>query len=414
MKRLIQDMRFRIVIIITGIIMILIMYTVGIYHNLADIIILICSTVTMYIILQVLMVSKKVTLLTQYAFSFVDVFMISLLVIHSGGIHSPFYLIYIFILLYVGLSLDTKRFITFLTILCFLSYFYSILLVNYHREPSFESSDLIIAAIKLLLIIVFGSATMILNKNLFKQRTSLNKVLTENVNLSVKLKKFNQELIDRVITATNSLENEAALNMELYRKTQHLFINTTKALISAIDAKDPYTYGHTERMAKISLAIFDEYCLTTKVPEKEKIRETLELSSLLHDIGKIGIHDKVLLKPGSLNDKEWEEIKKHPIIGSNILESIKELNEVSEVISHHHEKYDGSGYISGLKGNEIPLLSRIIAIADAFDAMTSSRPYRKKMNINLALQEIDKNSGTQFDPALIEVFKSAYEKGAIK
>jgi HD-GYP domain-containing protein (c-di-GMP phosphodiesterase class II) len=132
--------------------------------------------------------------------------------------------------------------------------------------------------------------------------------------------------------------------------------------------------------------------------------DELSLLATLHDIGKICIAENILLKPAKLSSEEWELVKKHPEIGYRIASSSPELATVAEAILHHHERWDGKGYLKGLKGEEIPLLSRIIAIVDSFDAMTNDRPYRKSFSIEEALVEIEMCSGTQFDPKLVESF----------
>ena len=411
-KRLNQDMIFRAVIVLIGIVIMIIMHLLKIYIEMADIYIVSAVFVFMYLLLKITVFLKKPTIFLKYFFIIFDISLITYMIMNTNGILSPLYILYIAVLLYMGLSLENRNAIKFTIALIALLYLSVLFILDYSNKTKLLEL-LVIFSIKYLSIFMFGILTLYMVKKLVQQNVALREAFSNNLKLSLKLKAFNHELIDRVLTATSSLENEAALNMELYKKTKQLFLNTTTALISAIDAKDPYTYGHTERMAHVSLVIFDEYCETNNVPGMEKQRQTLELAALLHDIGKIGIHDKVLLKPGSLDESEWEEIRKHPIIGSNILESIQEMQEVREIIEHHHEKYDGKGYVSGLKGEEIPLLSRIIAIADAYDAMTSSRPYRKKMKDFAAVKEIEATAGTHFDPMLVKIFLQAYNSGKL-
>jgi HD-GYP domain-containing protein (c-di-GMP phosphodiesterase class II) len=132
--------------------------------------------------------------------------------------------------------------------------------------------------------------------------------------------------------------------------------------------------------------------------------------ALLHDIGKIGIEEKILRKPSKLTDHEWEQVKNHAALGGSIIKPIKFLQEGEKIVRHHHEWYDGSGYPDGLKGNAIPLFSRIIAVADAFDAMTSVRPYRENLGVYTALDELRRFSGKQFDPGIVELFLNAFEE----
>jgi putative nucleotidyltransferase with HDIG domain len=197
-------------------------------------------------------------------------------------------------------------------------------------------------------------------------------------------------------------------NAQLHHDVQQLFLSTVKSLTAAIDAKDPYTRGHSERVCRISLAIARELGLG------EPDRQNLELSALLHDIGKIGIPESILGKKTSLSENDWQIIKKHPVLGENIVKPITQLQHLLPILRAHHERVDGAGYPNGVSGEKIPLLARIIAIADTFDAMTSDRPYRSRMTEEEALEEIKKNIGKQFDSEVVEAFLRAYEKGWIR
>jgi HD-GYP domain-containing protein (c-di-GMP phosphodiesterase class II)/ligand-binding sensor protein len=197
-------------------------------------------------------------------------------------------------------------------------------------------------------------------------------------------------------------------NANLNRNIHNLFIDIIKAFITTIEAKDPYTRGHSERVTEISLAIAKEMSL----PFNKLVG--VKLSALFHDIGKIVIFDDILLKNGALTKKEFDRVKRHPIIGGRIIRNIQSLRKVLPGVVFHHERYDGGGYPKGLKGREIPLYGKIIAISDAFDAMTSDRPYRRKMSPEEAVQEIRVNSGRQFDPEVVKEFLKAYKKGKIK
>ncbi len=171
-----------------------------------------------------------------------------------------------------------------------------------------------------------------------------------------------------------------------------------KTLSRMIDAKSPWTAGHSERVTALALEIGKTLCLT------EKELDCLRRAGLLHDIGKIGILDSLLDKAGKLSDKEFDVIKKHSVTGADILEPISQFSELISPIRHHHERFDGKGYPDGLKRYEIPLFARILAIADTFDAMTSDRPYRRALEKEYAIAEIKKFAGTQFDPTIVEAF----------
>ncbi|MBI3038911.1 HD domain-containing protein [bacterium] len=199
-------------------------------------------------------------------------------------------------------------------------------------------------------------------------------------------------------------------NAQLYREAHELFINTVEALAAAIDAKDPYTFGHSERVTAFSMVIARE--LKLAFDEIERIR----ITALLHDIGKLGVSEQILRKPGKLTKEEYGEIQKHPVIGASIMNHVRKLSRFIPGMIDHHERFDGSGYPDGQKGASISLAGRIIAIADTFDAITSNRPYhpdQKGRPPEVALAEIIRCSGTHFDPSLVEVFTKAYEKGSI-
>ena len=182
----------------------------------------------------------------------------------------------------------------------------------------------------------------------------------------------------------------------LILKKTHL--DSVKVLAGAIEAKDPYTRGHSDRVRSLSLRI------GMKLGLSGKRLEDLVFGALLHDIGKIGIKDEVLQKPGRLSPEEYRHVQEHPLIGVKILEAFDFFKDKVLMIRHHHEHFDGSGYPDRLVGEEIPLEARIIAISDAFDAMTSLRPHRARMTLETALKEMQEGVGKQFDPAILEVF----------
>lgn len=165
-------------------------------------------------------------------------------------------------------------------------------------------------------------------------------------------------------------------------------------IISALEARDPYTSHHSSRVAEMT----EKICELIELDENEK--EIYHIAAHLHDIGKIGIRDSVLLKEGKLDDEEWEIMKSHSAQGYNILMNAKSFEVVARNVRSHHERFDGKGYPDGLKGDDIPLGARIIAIADSIDAMISDRPYRKGMDINICKEQIEKNVGIMYDPAI--------------
>jgi putative nucleotidyltransferase with HDIG domain len=196
----------------------------------------------------------------------------------------------------------------------------------------------------------------------------------------------------------------ALVNARLYKGTEDLFISLISSLVAAIDAKDPYTAGHSQRVTKIALGIADEMGLS-----HERIK-SLKLAAILHDIGKIGISELILAKPSELTPEEHKAIEQHPDIGVKIVSTIPNSARFIRGINDHHEFYNGRGYPKGLKGDEISLEGRVIAVADALDAITSGRAYRKGLSLTEANEEIEKNAGEQFDPNVVEALLRLHKK----
>ncbi|DAB27233.1 TPA: two-component system response regulator [Candidatus Gastranaerophilales bacterium HUM_21] len=190
----------------------------------------------------------------------------------------------------------------------------------------------------------------------------------------------------------------------ILKDLRELFYKTIKLIASALDAKDPYTHGHSLRVTMYSLI------LAKKLNLDDTTLEEIETAGLLHDIGKIGIPQSILCKPGKLTDEEYEVMKSHPAQAEKMLMGIKKLTVVSNWLRTHHERWDGKGYPYGLKGEEIPISGRIIALADTYDAMTSTRSYRKALSHETAMEEIKRCAGTQFDPVLADLFISCSDE----
>lgn len=196
-------------------------------------------------------------------------------------------------------------------------------------------------------------------------------------------------------------------NAKLYEELKRTFLDTSESLAEAIEQRDPYTGGHTRRVLNYSVAVAREMNL----PEEEI--ENLKLAAILHDIGKIGVEDRILRKQGPLDKEEFDSMKKHPEIGAEIIKHISGLKGVIPGILYHQERYDGKGYPFGAKDGEIPLAARIISVCDTFDAMTTDRPYRKGLGVQVALDELKKFAGIQFDADVVNGFYEAFKKGKV-
>lgn len=218
----------------------------------------------------------------------------------------------------------------------------------------------------------------------------------------------NQDL--EVLVALASTAAIAISNARLHQEIVDDHKSTVKALAAAVDARDPYTCGHSERVMKYALI----GGISLSLPEEDL--EVIEYAGMLHDIGKIGVSDTILCKPGHLTDEEWVIMHRHPEIGAKIIDGIPFLEKAKRLVLYHHERYDGKGYPEGLAGQEIPIGARLLAIADAFDTMTTDRSYRATPGIDYALSELYRCSGTQFCPVAVEAFVSRLktQKGLIQ
>jgi putative nucleotidyltransferase with HDIG domain len=203
-------------------------------------------------------------------------------------------------------------------------------------------------------------------------------------------------------SAAQSIENLA-----LYENIYENLFATLYAFVNAVEARDLYTRQHSSRVTGISLIIGKQLGCTT-----EEL-DILNFAGHLHDIGKIGIRDDILLKPGRLTDEEFEKIKQHPAIGANILEQLGMWEKERQIIRCHHERFDGTGYPDGLKEKQIPFLARILSVADVYDAMASDRAYRKRTQERIILKVIHEGSGSQFDPDIVAAFDAVYKRGSI-
>ena len=210
------------------------------------------------------------------------------------------------------------------------------------------------------------------------------------------------EILEALVKQTSNFLQAA----EIFENVEELFLDIIKALVTAIDAKDPYTQGHSHRVSEYSVLIAQELGLSSV--EINNIR----VGSLLHDVGKIGMPDSILMKKGKLTPEEWHIMKNHPLTGWNILQQVRLLEHMLPAIIEHHEKLDGSGYPYGLSGNQISLMGRIVAVADVFDAMTSDRPYRDALSIKFVMEYLAENTGTLFDIHCVNALKEIVYRSA--
>ena len=216
-------------------------------------------------------------------------------------------------------------------------------------------------------------------------------------------KPFNPEELQLIVSSALEYYQLKYDNDKLINDLKELFSGTIKAIMEALDAKDSYTSGRSKRITYYSIIVAKQLGLSTIDTGK------VELAGMLHDIGMIGVSDEILYKIDALSQEEYDEIKKHITYSVKILEDIKQLKDVVEIIKYHHEKYDGTGYPYGVKGEDIPLGSRIIAVADAFDSIISNRIYRNKIELQDALNEIKKGALTQFDPVVVKAFEDSFD-----
>ena len=249
---------------------------------------------------------------------------------------------------------------------------------------------------------VFVLGKKLTNMKFSRQEIGFFRTLANDAAMAISNAQLIQDLQDKIFEVHN-----------LYEREHNIFINTALSLAAAIDARDPYTRGHTERVTEYSRTIAEELEDIPEAEEYKNFKETLHVAALLHDVGKIGVPDGILNKTSQLTKDEYEKVKQHSVTGGAILSPIDELSSVADEVRAHHERYDGAGYPDGLKGEDIPLIARIIAVADTFDAITSDRPYRQKKMAEVAVQIIKDNSGTQFDPIVVSAFLLAYKKGKI-
>jgi putative nucleotidyltransferase with HDIG domain len=210
-----------------------------------------------------------------------------------------------------------------------------------------------------------------------------------------------------MVKALSESAGIAIENARLFKDLQDTYLATVRVLVSTIEAKDPYTHGHTERVAQYAVGI-------AKAMEfsQDEI-QTIQLGAFLHDIGKLHTSDSILHKPGALTEEEWRLVKAHPVRGAQMLQGVKFLEKATDLVRHHHERVDGKGYPDGLRGDEITVGAKIVNVADAFDAMTTERPYRAGLSMDQAIAQLEEKAGTQFAAEIVEVMVRSLREGRI-
>jgi len=240
---------------------------------------------------------------------------------------------------------------------------------------------------------------------LIKKGTELRLIMAGHRKLVQSLQEHNVALQKQNTLLAKRIEESTKNLTRLYEDLRSTYMRTIKVLAQAIDARDHYTHSHSENVAKYAVAVAEELGFSAK--EIETLRDACEL----HDLGKIGVEDSILSKAEELTPREWEQIKLHPLTGAQILEPLTFLGSVIDLVKQHHERYDGLGYPNGLRGEDTLLGARIIHLADAYESMSSARSYRKTpLSKEDAIAEIKRNSGTQFDPKVVEAFLKIVDK----
>ncbi len=257
-----------------------------------------------------------------------------------------------------------------------------------------------IFSIEILLVGIAAASLLsvgLVARNLHVRAQSRDRELEQ---LKAQVLEWNRRLEERVAERTKTLEG-------LHNQLQETYLETVTALIEAVSAKDTHLFGHAHNVATYAKVIAKEMAFP-----KERLHR-LAQGCELHDLGKIAIPDAILMKPGPLTPEEYEIVKQHPRWGARILEPLTFMKDITDMVLQEHERWDGSGYPQGLKGEQIRLEARIISVADALDAMTAERPYRKRIPLPEAAEEIKRNAGTQFDPKVVEHALKAIREGKL-
>jgi HD-GYP domain-containing protein (c-di-GMP phosphodiesterase class II) len=263
----------------------------------------------------------------------------------------------------------------------------------------------------LLALVIAGLLARLISRPIQRLADTSHEIAAGNFGRRVEVGGLTRELSDLARDfnqMSNHVEGYVARLREAARINRDLFIGSLRAFAAAIDAKDPYTRGHSERVASLSRMIARHLSL----PEDAQHR--IWIGALLHDVGKIGIDDSILKKGGVLTPEEYEQMKSHPVIGAEILSPIEQLREMLPAVRWHHECWNGRGYPDGLRGEAIPVAARVVAVADTFDAITTSRPYQEGYTLEFAIETLTRLAGSRFDAKIVTAFLHAYERGEVR
>ncbi len=408
--KLIRDIHARFVVFAFGFLSILMQNAFGLSSKIRFVYFLLVGIIFINLLVYYLVKKNRVSYITEYFISLADFMMINYAIWASGGLESRLWFILIIVILIESISLNRSH-LLFNLILSFVTY---PTIVYFYQQGIFHPKELNLLISRMFYMVLVGFVSMIYIKNIIKQQALTEKLNSDNINLNTKLEEFSQVLSDEVYKATDDLKDKIREIERLYKKFRNLFIDFARALSAAVDARDPYTHGHSERVTKIAFSIMEELQqFYGEMDISDEVKETLLTSALLHDIGKLSLPDSILQKPGPLSPEEWVVMRRHPVIGQNILKPIEDLRAAGTIIRGHHERFDGKGYPDNVAGDDIPFLSRVICVADSFDAMTSDRPYRPRMKTEEAIAEVKRCEGAQFDPAVVKAFLAAYKKGTL-
>jgi HD-GYP domain-containing protein (c-di-GMP phosphodiesterase class II) len=417
--RMISDISTRWAFLIMTVILIVFLAQLGQLENMQMILIWALVIVVPMNLSFYLAVKKGLHLpsFTEYLIRTLDIALITLLVVATGNVISPFYIMYILLITMGGFSLNQKRIIydfiisAILYVAVLLAFNFSSYLVSIRQVTYEEMASILFVRVSFMALTAWMTHTYI---GIVKKREeALAHSNNENVNLYQKVLDLNRNLEQKIVLATREVAERNKENEQLYVQHNRLFIDVTRLLSLAVEARDPFIRGHAERITKYAQAVWEEMVNNFKLQESPETKRVLFMSCMMQNIGRIAVPDTILKKNGPLTPEEWAEVKKYPVIGSHIIKQVDELKPVAEAVLHHREQFDGTGYPQALQGEQIPLVSRIIAVVDAFDAMIHDRPFRpRKENIE-AIAEIKRGAKTQFDPTIVQAFINAYEQGKV-